>query len=431
MLQEKTIKPTLINSDLHNILSSQINKNITNIIAKLQQAHFKAYIVGGGVRDLLLGLKPKDFDIATDAKPDEIKELFKNCRIIGRRFRLAHIYFGRDIIEVATFRAAPPAINNNKNNNTEPDYNAEHMAIDGQIIRDNIYGTLEEDIWRRDFTINALYYNPIDNTIIDYCNGFADIKNKQIKILGDAAVRFREDPVRMLRALRFAAKLEFNIDSNTNAIVHDYKYQSLLDNIPPARLFEEYNKLFLSGYSEKSFDILKKYNLLHKLFPLTATKQIENEFPQHLSFLKAVLQSTDNRRKNDLPINPAFLLAAFLWHGLLIKQRELNGSHNSRAHIWRLAIHRVLKQQNLSLSIPKRFTKTMEEIWDLQRLFNKSKIKAVTKAAHHPKFRAGFDFLMLRSQVENVNSRLLKWWQQYEAANHEARAEMLKNYKEL
>ncbi len=422
------ITPKIIHLEHHKIDLSKISKSIIQIIEKLHQAKHEAYIVGGGVRDLLLGFKPKDFDVVTDATPDEVRAMFKNSRIIGRRFRLVHIYFGREIIEVATFRAAPTALTNHTDD--ENVFNHAHLAIDGQIIRDNIYGTLEEDIWRRDFTINALYLDPTNGNIVDYCGGYADLLNKKIHVLGDPAVRYREDPVRLLRALRFAAKLDFEIELKTDLPLKDHHYHNLLDNIPPARLFEEYNKLFLTGYSAKSFTILKKYHLFNKLFPLTSTNAIDKEFPNNLDFLYKVLQNTDKRKNDDLPINPAFLLAAFLWYPLQYQQRQMQGEKHSREQIWRLATHKIFKAQNGHLAIPKRYTKVIDDIWYLQRLFNKVQPKSVIKAATHPKFRAGFDFLLLRSEFENINHKQLKWWQQYEAADSHTRSKMLDSYAE-
>lgn len=413
---------TTIDKQEHKISKGQLNDNVINILKKLKQAGFQAYIVGGGVRDLLLGYKPKDFDIATDAKPEQVRGLFKNSRIIGRRFKLIHIYFGREIIEVATFRAPPNPDDKIPNNSNE------HHIVEGRIIRDNIYGSLDDDIWRRDFTINALYYDAIDEIIIDYCNGYADLKNHCIKTLGKPEIRYREDPVRMLRALRFSAKLDFTIEKEALRPIADSEYKNLLDDIPSARLFEEYNKFFLTGHSEKSFYTLKKHQLLHKLFPYTATDVLEAKHPQHLSFIHAVLQSTDKRINNDLPVNPAFLLAALLWHPLHQEYSKLSSKKHGREYLWRQASHTLLKNQNQHLSIPKRFTKVIEDIWYLQRLFVKKHPKAVHKAAKHVKFRAGFDFMMLRNEVEPVNEQILNWWRTYEAADDNARKEMLKQY---
>lgn len=421
-----------ISKQEHQISKDQLNKNVIGILEKLKKAGFEAYIVGGGVRDLLLGYKPKDFDIATDAKPEQIRSLFKNSRIIGRRFRLLHIFFGREIIEVATFRASPKHEDKDKVNVKNKDFkdrNDEHFTIEGRIVRDNIYGTIDEDIWRRDFTMNALYYDAIDEVIIDYCNGYHDLKNHCIKILGDPAIRYREDPVRMLRALRFAAKLDFTIEANTLEPIKHYEYHNLLDGIPSARLFEEYNKLFLMGHSEKSFYMLKQYKLLHKLFPYTATNKIEEKFPEHVSFLHQVLQSTDARIANDLPVNPAFLLAAFLWHQLHLEFAKTHSKQHGKEFLWRQAAHNLLKNQVQSLAIPKRFTKVIEEIWYLQRLLVKKQPKAVFKAAKHPKFRAGLDFFTLRAQVEPISEQQLSWWQSYEAADEVARYKMLENYE--
>lgn len=431
----KDSKPTIIAKSEHQISKNQLNKNVLSILVKLKNAGFEAYIVGGGVRDLLLGYKPKDFDIATDARPEQVRSLFKNCRIIGRRFRLAHIYFGREIIEVATFRATPEPEKNTKhtkntnNTNNTIDKNADHVSIEGRIIRDNVYGSLDDDIWRRDFTINALYYDAIEEIIIDYCNGFDDLKNHSIKILGEPEIRYTEDPVRMLRAIRFSAKLDFTIDQTTLKPIKNFEYINQLDHIPSARLFEEYNKLFLSGHSEKSFYLLKEHNLLGKLFPYTATNIIEEKYPEHLSFIHMVLQSTDNRLGNDLPVNPAFLIAALLWHPLHIEYENISKRKHGREYLWRQAAHTLLKNQNQYLAIPKRFTKVIEDIWYLQRLFNKKTSKAIYKAAKHPKFRAGFDFLMLRSEVEPLDKERLQWWQKYEASNEEQRKALLKQHE--
>lgn len=427
------MKPVIIPQSEHKIQADQLDKRVIKILKKLKEAKFQAYIVGGGVRDLLLGYKPKDFDIATDARPEQIRSLFKNSRIIGRRFRLVHIFFGRDIIEVATFRASPDIDNNDNNpSDIKSKHHSEisednHTTEEGRIIRDNTYGSLDDDIWRRDFSINALYYDAIDETIVDYCKGYQDIKNHVIRILGEPETRYREDPVRMLRALRFAAKIDFTIEAKTLAPIKNFEFHNLLDDIPRARLFEEYNKLFLSGHSEKSFYKLTQFKLFNKLFPFTATQALENQYPQHLTFLHAVLKSTDNRFSNELPINPAFLIAAFLWHPLLAEKNSIS-SKNNKEYIWRQAAHNIIKKQNKQLAIPKRFTMVMEDIWHLQRLFNKNNKKSIEKAARHPKFRAGFDFLNIRSDTEVVNNKSLKWWQEFEAADGIKREEILDNY---
>lgn len=411
--------PVIIEQDKHKISKKQLTKNVISVIEKLKKAGFQAYIVGGGVRDLLLSYKPKDFDIATDAKPEQVRAIFKNSRIIGRRFRLIHVYFGREIIEVATFRASPKS-----------DDNDDHVMLDGRIVRDNIYGTIDDDIWRRDFTVNSMYYDPIDGQIIDYCNGFEDLQNHTLKLLGDPKTRYREDPVRILRALRFSAKLDFNIEEKTLAPIKDKEFHDLLDNVPKARLFEEYNKMFLGGHAEKCFYILKEHELFYKLFPFTATQQIEDHYPQHLSFVHAVLKSTDTRIENDLPINPAFLIAAFLWHALHLEHKKMTKGKTNKEYTWRQAAHSIIKKQNAFLTIPKRVALVMEDIWFLQRLFNRTHKNAIVKAAEHSKFRAGFDFLVIRSELEPVNEQLLSWWQQYEAASDKVRAKLLDKYGE-
>ena len=417
----------IIAQNQHRISRTQISQNIINILETIKKAGFSAYIVGGGVRDLLLSHKPKDFDIATDATPEQVRGLFRNSRIIGRRFKLIHIFFGREIIEVATFRTSPQA---EQTNNKEQPSNDSHLTVDGRIIRDNIYGSLDDDIWRRDFTINALYYDAIDEQITDYCNGYLDLNNHVIKMLGDPETRYREDPVRMLRAIRFAAKLDFTIEQKTLEPLKNYEFINLLDGIPRARLFEEYNKLFLTGHAEKSFYLLKKYKLLHKLFPLTATAKIEEQYPEHLSFLHAVLKSTDQRIMNNLPVNPAFLIAAFLWHPMLQEHSKLCHKKTTREVFWREAALKIIKKQNDCLAIPKRFTLVMEDIWYLQRLFMKPHPKSIYKAAYHSKFRAGFDFLMLRSELEPMDKSKLAFWKEYESSDEKKRADILDDYAE-
>jgi poly(A) polymerase len=412
------LQPHIIHTDEHAISRSDITPRARQVVSTLQKAGFNAYLVGGCVRDLLLHKTPKDYDVATSAHPEAIRELFKNSRIIGRRFRLVHIHFGREIIEVATFRGSPA--------------NGQHFTTDqlsdqGMILHDNVYGSIEEDALRRDFTINALYYDPETEAIIDYTGGYEDLLDKTLKILGEPQTRYREDPVRMLRAVRFLGKLNFKPNPETIAPIVQKDLHALLGQIAPARLFEEYLKLFLTGQALKTFFLLKEYDLFSRLFPLTLRQEVIDAFPQQEAFLIEVLKSTDRRFEKELAINPAFLIAAFLWYPLQWLHRT---SHDGtrRGESWFLAGQLAFKQQNASLSIPKRFSSTIQDIWLLQRLFERNRKKIITRVAEHPKFRAGFDFLILRSRLDAVQKDLLHFWQAYEQATPERRLHLITEF---
>ena len=297
--QARGVDPTIITRDQHVISRAQISDKALSVLYRLKNAGYGAYLVGGGVRDLSLGREPKDFDVATDATPDEVKALFRNCRLIGRRFRLAHVHWGPEIIEVATFRAMTPDADSG---------DKDHVVEDGLVLRDNVYGTIEEDALRRDFTINALYYNIADFSVVDYAGGMADLQAGRLRLIGDPAVRYREDPVRMLRAVRFAAKLGFTIDSATAAPIP--RMADLLDDIPPARLFDEVLKLFMAGQGVETFEALRHHGLFRYLFPASDTALDDDDHGQLITFVARALESTDARVNNDRPVTPAFLFAA-------------------------------------------------------------------------------------------------------------------------
>ncbi|MGH8513167.1 MAG: polynucleotide adenylyltransferase PcnB, partial [Gammaproteobacteria bacterium] len=294
------ITPRIIPRSGHIISRANIDERALKVLYRLKNAGFQAFLVGGSVRDLLLGREPKDFDVATDALPEQVRELFRNCRLIGRRFRLAHVHFGRDIIEVATFRGADAA-----------EEDGRVLTEDGRILRDNVYGNIDNDAWRRDFTVNALYYNIEDFSVVDYVGGMDDIKAGQIRVVGNTQQRFREDPVRMLRAVRFAVKLGFSIHPQTATPI--FELAPLLSEIPPARLFEEILKLFLGGCAVQTFEQLRHYGLFGQLFPQVEACLSEEEggFP-HM-FLARALQNTDRRIAEGKPVTPAFLISALLW----------------------------------------------------------------------------------------------------------------------
>jgi len=391
----KMTQPTIISRGEHGISREQIDKNALKVLYRLHNAGFQAYLVGGGVRDLLLGLEPKDFDVATDATPEEIRGLFRNCRLIGRRFRLAHIHFGREIIEVATFRGE------------HSPRNKEGMLDNsGRILRDNVYGTLEEDVWRRDFKVNALYYNIADFSVVDYTGAMADIKDRTMRMIGDAETRYREDAVRMLRAVRFAAKLDFSIDHESDEPIH--KLAPVLGEIPAARLFDEAIKLFHSGNGVRCFELLKHYGLLDVLFPQTA-KALAQDIEYEV-FLIKVLQSTDRRIMDGKPVNPAFVFAALLWQPVISKaQLSINDGVPYNQSLQK-AIDAVLPAQLRITSMPKRLSLIMKDIWFLQDRLKYHNGKRAFSVFAHQRFRAAYDFLCLRSAAGEDVEKDCQFW---------------------
>lgn len=418
-IQNKLQTPIVLQRDAHNVSRSNICEPALKVLYRLKKADYDAYLVGGGVRDLLLERHPKDFDIVTDALPEDAGHLFRNSRLIGRRFRLVHVHFGKDIIEVATFRG--------HEEESEDDTPKDRHTRDGMLIRDNVFGTIEEDAWRRDFTINALYYNIQDFTIIDYTGGLEDLNNRLIRIIGDPKERYREDPVRMLRAARFAGKLGFNIEPNTESPF--YELADRLTHVPPARLFEEVLKLFLSGHAVATYDLLRKYTLFDKLFPYTANL-LNPEHPASDdvdSFIRLGLANTDARIAQGKPVTPAFLFAIMLWRPMqnLAEQYIEDGVRPLQAH--QQAGSEIIAQQVGFVSLPKRFGIQTREIWSLQpRLHNRSGKRAYRLLALS-RFRAGYDFLLLRAQsVEPDLLPLCDWWTEFQEASDGSRATMLK-----
>lgn len=391
------------------ITPQQLSPGARFVIDTLQQQGYLAYVVGGGVRDLLAGLTPKDFDIATDAHPEPIKALFKQrCQLIGRRFRLAHVRFQREVIEVSTFRASP----------TE-DQMTTTISQQGLVTRDNTFGNLEEDALRRDFTVNALYYDPQTQQVIDFFDGVVDIQQRKLRIIGDPAVRYQQDPVRLLRAVRLACKLGFEWVEGDHAAIAELA--PLLVHIPAPRLFDEWMKLFLSGYAEITLNALQTYQLLGYLLPLTAR---DWQHATHHALIVKAVQDTDTRLNMGKSVTPAFLLAAFLWHPF---QQQLLLSEPSLAFNLKTqqAADQLLAHQLCVLSIPKRFTLPMREIWDLQfRLEHRHGQRAFRLLAH-PRFRAAYDFLLLREFSEEIPTGLGQWWTTFQTSAPEAQQEMV------
>ncbi len=397
-------EPRTVPKEQHGIGREAISQGSRKVCEMLHSHGREAYVVGGAVRDLLLGLRPKDFDVATDAYPDEVHKIFRRSRLIGKRFKLVHVMFGEETVEVSTFRARTA---------TETD---EH----GRVLRDNIYGTREDDAIRRDFTINALYYDPASETLLDYHNGLRDLQRKSVRIIGDARARYREDPLRMLRAVRFAAKAGFSIDERTRKPIRELAH--LLENVPPSRVYEEMQKLLLSGYAATGLRRLRSEGLHHDLLPLL---DVIFEQPMGERFVTLALDQTDSRVRSGKSVSPAFLFAALLWHEVLAawKKAEQRGLKPIPALFE--AMDTVLDIQSDKLAIPRRFTAVMKEIWALQpRLEQRSGRRPFGLLAHE-RFRAGFDFLVLRSASGEAPEELSQWWEKFQQAGDAERQAML------
>jgi poly(A) polymerase len=404
--------PTIVPRAEHGISRQNISENSLKVLYRLKNAGFAGFLVGGGVRDLLLGRHPKDFDVVTDAHPEQIKQLFRNARLIGRRFRLAHVRFGRDIVEVATFRAAT---------NGDADNGADDRAHSetGRILRDNAYGTIEEDIWRRDFTVNALYYNIADFSVWDFTTGFEDIRTRTLRLIGDPERRYREDPVRMLRAIRFAAKLGFTIAPETATPI--LTLGAHIRDVPAARIFEEVLKLFQSGHGVRSFDLLDEYKLLGYLFPSTAAVLAGEQGGQARALIRAGLVNTDRRVAEDKPITPTFLYAVLLWPAIKSLQAQLlpqtgGNEHEAMAE----ACHRIIGEQVARTSLPKRFSAPMSEMLMLQRRFDQRQGTRAARLLEHKRFRVAYDFLLLRATSGEAPQELADWWTEVQRLTPEA-----------
>lgn len=400
----------------HSITKKDLCPKAVKVIESLNKAGHEAYLVGGAVRDLLLNKEPKDFDIATAAHPEEVKRTFRSCRLIGRRFRLAHVYFGREYLEVATFRAP----------HTENNSNSGKTANDGRITHDNVYGTLEEDALRRDFTINALFYDLQNNKIIDYVNGIEDIEKKQIKIIGDPKTRYREDPVRMLRAVRFAVKLNFTIHPDSEAPI--YKMGSLLQNIAPARLFDEALKLFHGGQALETFRVLRRYDLFQYLFPQTEAALLSEQNEDFLNFVEQALKNTDNRINSGMSTTPAFLYAVMLWAQVEQASQLYRESGQPIYQAVHLAASDVLGQQVKSTAIPRRFSNVSREIWILQNRFERKDCRSSLSLIEHRRFRAAYDFHCLRAEAGHIPISECEWWTEFQQLSHEEQLAQCKQF---
>ena len=405
--------PSIIPRDQHGISRSAIRPNALKVLYRLHGAGHTACLVGGCVRDLLLGRQPKDFDIATSAKPEEVRRLFRNCRLIGRRFRLAHVVFGDEIIEVATFRT---------HHGTDP--MAQHgQSRDGMIIRDNVYGTIDDDVWRRDFSVNALYYNIADFSIIDYTGGMQDIENRTLRMIGDPEKRFLEDPVRLIRAIRFMGKLGLEIDPATEAPLSQMSH--LLDQMSPARLFQEIIKIFHEGSMVSVFQLLEKYKLLERLFRQTTQRLPE---PETRKLLETTFQNSDERVKEAKAVSTSFLLTALLWRPIQHTAERLQQAEDLPPRMTlEKAIKQVLDKQMQQLAITRNLQAAVRDIVLLQNDFIFRRGKRPFRCLNHPRFRAAYDLLLLRAQSGEPVGALAEWWTRFHTADHPTQQTLLQD----
>lgn len=416
----KKESPRILGPDQHNIQSADIAKGALQTIKGLEAAGFSAYLVGGGVRDLLLGGHPKDFDVATNATPEQIKDLFKRqARIVGRRFRIVHVRFGQDVTEVTTFRA---------HHDTNPNNHHAQRSDSGVLLRDNVYGDIHSDAMRRDFTMNALYYSPRTRSVTDFTNGVEAIKTRTITMIGDPTLRYREDPVRMLRAARLAAKLNFSIDPATAEPI--FALGDMLDEVSSARLFDECLKLFMTGHAANTFKLLRQYDLLRHLFPTTAAclqraGDSGNDADLQENLLQQGMLNTDDRIHNNKRVTPAFLLAVILWPPVAAEQKRLEEQGFKPVPALNTAAQTVIQRQIQRVAIPKRFTLAMREIWEMQSRLPRRRGNNAWRLLEHPRLRAAYDFLLLREQAGEDHQGLGQWWTDFQAGDRAQREALL------
>ena len=386
---------------------SQISRAALTVLKGLHKHGYDSYLVGGCVRDLLLGVEPKDFDVVTNAGPEEIRDIFRSARIIGRRFRLVHVRFGREIIEVATYRGHP----------------GNQLTEDGRLLSDNVYGTRDEDAARRDLPVNAMYYDPASGDVLDYHDAMSDIKAGVLRTIGDPHTRFREDPVRMLRVVRFSAKLGFQVEGQVAAAISELA--GLISDVPPARLFEEVLKLFHSGSAVTTFERLRQYNLFEQLFPATndVLATLDHEFPR--TFLPQALDNTDKRIATGKPVIPAFLFAVLLWEPYYRQQSEYTQQGVGEYESIHMAANVVIEEQVRTVAVPKRFTAQVREIWEMQYFFDKQRKRQVYRLLENRKFRAGYDFLLLRASIGQASTDCADWWTALQEQDEAGKREMI------
>ncbi|MBI4190491.1 MAG: polynucleotide adenylyltransferase PcnB [Betaproteobacteria bacterium] len=394
----------------HRIARERISRCAATTCEALQQHGFAAYVVGGAVRDLLLGREPKDYDVATGARPEQVRAIFRRSRIIGRRFRLVHVMCGNETVEVSTFRGPTDGAADDQQTTDEH----------GRILRDNVFGTVEEDARRRDFTVNAMFYDPVREEVHDYHDGVADIKARKLRMIGDAARRYREDPIRMLRAVRLAASRGLEIESRTRRPIR--ALADLLHNVPQARVFDEMMKLLLSGHAAEGVRRLRKEGLHHGVLPLLDVI-LEQSLGERLVML--ALANTDQRINADKSVSPGFLFAALLWHEVLVAWKKIEAQGMPTIPALYHAMDQVLQVQAEKLAIPRRFGADMKDIWALQPRFLNRSGRRPYHMLGHMRFRAGYDFLLLRCTSGEIDAEIGDWWERFQHADEATRAGML------
>ncbi len=402
--------PSVIPHSKHGIRRDAISNGSRRTVETLQENGYKAYVVGGAVRDLLAGIKPKDFDVATDATPEQVRQCFRRSRIIGRRFQIVHVMMGQETIEVTTFRG----------HHGQQDSHRAHTDEQGRVLRDNVFGSQKEDAARRDFTVNALYYDPVAETVVDYHQGLADLKQRTLRMIGDPATRYREDPVRMLRAVRLAAKLDFAIEQATRRPIGELA--ELVENIPPSRLFDEMLKLLTSGQAVKCVQQLRTEGLHHGLLPML---DVILDQPLGERFVMLALENTDRRVHEGKPISPGFLFATLLWHEVLAKWEVLKSGGERPIPALFQAMDEVLDVQAEKLAITRRVAGDIKDIWSVQPRFEQRSGKRPYALLEQPRFKASLDFLLLRAESGEVDAELAEWWSDFLDADGETRAAML------
>jgi len=398
------IKERRLSAAEHGLKYDEVDENALDVVERLDEGGFEAYLVGGCVRDLLLGLDPKDFDVATNATPEEVRGLFRRSRLVGRRFRIAHVRYGRHLIEVSTFRKAHAEEEDER-----------HHADSGLILRDNVWGSLEDDATRRDFTINALYYDPIDEQILDFVGGLDDLDNRRLRFIGDTRTRLREDPVRILRAVRFKAKLGFDLDPSIVAAIRESAEH--LGAIPPARLFDEVCKLFVSGHSAEIWSYIAPTPLRAALFPCA---------PPDDPFILRAMQNTDARIAEDKPVTPGFLLAVLLWRDYQARVTELEGSQRPAEARATAAGESLAAEQDI-ITIPRRFSQFVRDVWGLQGRLETIRPKSIRLLMEHPRFRAAYDFLVLRGATGEPVAEAADWWTEFQEQDTDGRDAMVQS----
>lgn len=412
------VDPHVLPRDQHPISRKHISDSALKVMARLNNAGFSAYLVGGSVRDLMLGKHPKDFDVATDARPEQVREVFRNSRIIGRRFKIVHVRFGPEIIEVTTFRAGHGPVGSDDDEDTT-DSRHSARSEDGMLLRDNVYGTLEEDAIRRDFTVNALYYTTKNFAVYDYTSGVRDLKQRVIRIIGDPETRYREDPVRMLRAVRFAAKLDFTIEPKTAEPIP--RLASMLGAVPAARMFDEVLKLLMGGHGEATYRLMREYGLFEPLFPTTAAATEADD-----ALILQALHNTDERIAAGKPVTPAFIYGALLWPALQEEMKRLAALGVPEQPALQQAAQAVVEEQQRHTALPRRFSLPMREIWELQWRLPKRDSRRIQNLLDNPRLRAGYDFLLLREQAGEDLDGLGQWWTEFLNADDDHRAHLIR-----